>query len=70
MQTLKDGTEVTSRGFYFLLDWSDNDDKQTIYGLYGVHKLRDLDKGQYTYLMKTAMDSELKSLGYDNKITS
>jgi len=35
MKTLADGTKVTSRGFYFLLDWNDRNDKKMMSDLYG-----------------------------------
>ena len=62
MKTLADGTQVSSRGFYFLLDWNDRNDKKIISDLYGVMRLHELKKHQYLYLMEKAMTDELNSL--------
>lgn len=62
MKELADGTLVTSRGYYFLLDWNDNNEKKLMYGLYGLSRLCDSNINQYIYLMEKAMESELKSL--------
>ncbi len=63
MKTLADGTQVSARGFYFLLDWNDGNNKQVMSNLYDVMRLHELTKHQYIYLMKHAMADELKSLG-------
>jgi hypothetical protein len=62
MKELADGKQVTSRGFYFLLDWNDRDDKKIMYGLYGVMRLAELELHQYAYLMEKAMADELTML--------
>ena len=62
MKELADGSQVSSRGFYFLLDWNDRNNKQVMFNLYGIMRLHELSKHQYTYLMKYAMAEELKSL--------
>jgi DNA phosphorothioation-dependent restriction protein DptG len=63
MKELADGSRVTSRGFYFLLDWNDQNDKKMMSDLYGVMRLHELTRHQYAYMMKHAMADELKSLG-------
>lgn len=63
MKELADGTQVTSRGFYFLLDWNDRNNKRVMSDLYSVMRLHELTKHQYVYLMKLAMADELKLLG-------
>ena len=62
MKELADGKQVTSRGFYFLLDWNDRNDKKIMYNLYGVMRLHELTLHQYIYLMEKAMSDELNSL--------
>lgn len=62
MKTLADGTQVSARSFYFLLDFNDRNDRQLIDNLYGVVRLTDLTKHQYNYLFRQAMDAELKVL--------
>ena len=62
MKELADGTQVTSRSFYFLLDWNDRNNWQVMQGLYGEMKLSQLKKHQYVYLFEKAMASELEVL--------
>ena len=62
MKELADGTQVTSRSFYFLLDWNDRNNWQVMHGLYGQMKLSQLCKHQYVYLFKKAMASEVEIL--------
>lgn len=62
MKKLADGTKVSSRGFYFLLDWNDQNNKKIMSDLYNVMRLYELNKHQYIYLMEHAMADELKSL--------
>lgn len=62
MKTLADGTQVTSRSFYFLLDFNDRDEWKTIHGLWGIMKLSELNKQQYIYLFKKAIERELDIL--------
>lgn len=62
MKKLADGTDVSSRGFYFLLDWNDRNDKKVMSNLYGEVKLKDLTLHQYLYMMKHAMADEIKNL--------
>lgn len=62
MRILADGTEVTSRSYYFLLDFNDRDGRKTMRDLWGVIQLHLLDKHQYKYLFKKAVEAELKLL--------
>lgn len=62
MKTLTDGTEVTSRSYYFLLDFNDNDGWKTIRDLWDIDQLHKLDKHQYNYLFKKAIEKELELL--------
>jgi len=63
MKTLADGTQVSSRSYYFLLDFNDRNDWEVISSLWGVMKLHELTKKQYIYLFKHAVTAELKALG-------
>lgn len=63
MKTLADGTQVSARSFYFLLDFNDRDDKKIMSDLYTVMRLQELTKYQYIYLFKHAVKAELKLLG-------
>ena len=58
MKKLVDGTWVTSRSFYFLLDYNDREDKRTMLGLWNIWRLQDLNQQQYLYLFNQAVEKE------------
>lgn len=62
MKKLADGTEVTSRSYYFLLDFNDRDNWKIMGDLWGIMKLHELNKHQYLYLFKKAIEQEVKIL--------
>ena len=62
MKKLTDGTQVSSRSYYFLLDFNDRNNHKIINDLYSVMRLYELTKSQYIYLFKKAIDIELKFL--------
>ena len=62
MKKLVDGTQVSSRSYYFLLDFNDENNKKIMNDLYGVMNLSELTKLEYIYLFKKAIDIELKFL--------
>lgn len=62
MKILADGTQVSSRSYYFLLDFNDRNSWEVISSLWGVMKLHELTKKQYIYLFEHAIAAELKSL--------
>lgn len=62
MKKLADGTEVTSRSYYFLLDFNDRDDWKTMSDLWGIMKLHELNKHQYLHLFKKAVEREINLL--------
>jgi hypothetical protein len=66
MKKLADGTEVTSRSYYFLLDFNDHDNWKTMNDLWGVMKLHELTHLQYTYLLKKAVEREINLLENGN----
>ena len=62
MKALSDGTEVTSRSYYFLLDFNDHDNWNTIISEFKTNKLHELDKTQYLKLFWMAVKAELEVL--------
>jgi hypothetical protein len=61
MKTLADGTQVTSRSYYFLLDFNDVDQWKTMHDLCNKKvKLHDLNKEEYISLFKKAVEVEIK----------
>ena len=62
MKELADGTQVSSRSYYFLLDFNDRNNWKPMSDLWGIMKLHELNKQQYTYLFKYAVAAELKEL--------
>ena len=62
MKELKNGERVTSRSYYFLLDFNDRDSWKTLNDNFGVMKLHDLNKEQYIRLFEMAVEAELKLL--------
>ena len=62
MKVLADGSTVSERSYYFLLDYNDRNDKRPTQNLYGVSRIVDLAKHQYLYLFKQAIAEEAKVL--------
>ena len=62
MKELKDGTQVSARSYYYLLDFNDRDSWKTLVGEFGVNKLHDLNIEQYIKLFELATEAELKTL--------
>lgn len=62
MKTLKDGTEVTSRSYYYLLDFNDYDNWETLQKISGKFKLKDLTFAEYRKLWFLATEKELEKL--------
>lgn len=58
MKKLANGTEVTSRSYYFLLDWNEQDEWVTLVRLFSVKRLCDLNIDQYTQLFNHATQEE------------
>ena len=57
-----DGFEVTSRSYYFLLDWNESDDWQYIIKEFGKSKLKDLNLAEYKQLFLHATTSEMNDV--------
>jgi len=62
MKELSDGTQVTSRSYYFLLDFNDRDGWKTLVDNFDVRRLHDLNKEQYIKLFEIATKAELELL--------
>lgn len=62
MKILADGSMVSSRSYYFLLDYNDQDDWKTINEQFGKKKIKELDRKEYRKLFEFATHIELKRL--------
>lgn len=62
MKELSDGTQVTARSYYFLLDFNDRDGWKTLVDNFNVRRLHDLNKEQYIRLFEIATQAELQLL--------
>jgi len=62
MKKLADGTEVTSRSYYFLLDFNDRDNWKTIQEKFSKMKLHELTREEYKTLFSHATQQELKKM--------
>ena len=62
MKELSDGTQVTARSYYFLLDFNDRDGWKTLVDNFNVRRLHDLNKEQYIRLFELATKAELELL--------
>jgi len=62
MKVLADGKEVTSRSYYYLLDFNDRDSWKTLTQEFGLNKLHELNITQYIRLFEIATEKELNNL--------
>jgi hypothetical protein len=62
MKTLADGTEVSARTFYYLLDWNDRDSWKFIQENFGKRRLMDLTIDEYIKLWIEATKYDLENL--------
>lgn len=58
MKTLSDGTEVSPRSYYFLLEWNEQDKKDFMVVKFNKHRLCDLNIGEYAALFLHATTRE------------
>ena len=58
MKTLADGKEVSSRSYYFLLDWNEADSWHFISERFGKNALKDLNLIEYMILWLHATTTE------------
>jgi len=62
MKTLIDDKEVSSRSYYYLLDWNDADNWVYMFENFDTYKLCELDLNQYKQLFEHATKQELSKL--------
>ncbi len=62
MKTLVDGTQVTSRSYYYLLDWNDVDGFKYLTQTLKKNKLMELNILEYMQLFSYATKQEIKSM--------
>ena len=62
MKQLIDDTQVDSRTYYYLLDFNDRDNWDTILTLFDTGKLCELEISQFTELFRIATQQDLDKL--------
>ena len=62
MKTLLDGTEVTSRTYYYLLEFNEWDNWSFIRNEFGKSRLKELTAGEYCLLWQYATSKDLSFL--------
>lgn len=62
MKTLADGTEVSPRSYYYLLDFNDRNEWQYITSVFNKTKLSDLTTEEYKKLFEYATTWELQNM--------
>lgn len=62
MKILSCGTEVPSRGYYYLLDWNEVDAHKTITEQFNKFRLCDLTFDEYKQLFKVATEKEFQHI--------
>jgi len=65
MKTLSDGKKVTSRTYYYLLDWRDRHyDKFPLTKLFNKEKLSELTLEEYIQLFELATNGDILEMKY------
>lgn len=59
MKTLIDGFQVSSRSYYYLLDFNENDGWKYIITNFNKYSLKDLTQEEYKILFRYATDDDL-----------
>lgn len=62
MKELADGTKVSIRTYYYLLDWNEFDGKQFMVQNFGKQRLCDLNRVQYKRLFNKATTQDVNAL--------
>ena len=62
MKELYDGHKVSSRSYYFLLDWNDSNNFKYIRNIVGVNSLNGCTRKQYKKLFAFATKFELNKM--------
>lgn len=61
MKTLFDGTQVSSRSYYYLLDWNEQNEWYYMAMNFNKNSLKDLTILEYLELFQYATENELES---------
>jgi hypothetical protein len=62
MKQLFDGSSVTSRSYYFLLDWNEQNNREYINQKFHKNRLCDLTKHEYKQLFEYAFEGDLNKM--------
>lgn len=62
MKELADGHKVTSRSYYYLLDWNDNNNFKYLQNIIGKQRLCDCTKKEYKKLFEKATKFDLNKI--------
>ena len=65
MKTLADNTTVSSRTYYYLLDFNDNDNWTYMQKHFNKTKLKDLTVKEYIQLFEHATTADKRSLNFE-----
>ena len=65
MKTLADGTQVSTRSYYFLLDWNDENQREELNFLFQKDSLQQLTGQKFQQLYSYALKAELNSIPND-----
>lgn len=66
MKKLSDNTEVSSKLFYYLLDWKDLDETEFIQNTFSKSRIRDLTSEEFEKTLKYAFFQDMK-LNFPNE---
>jgi len=61
MKTITNGIEVSSRSYYYLLDWSEMNEHEFMYHTFKKIRLSDLTLEEYKAFFKHATESEINN---------
>lgn len=62
MKELIDYSQVPARGYYFLLDWNEVDERKTMNELFNKNRLCDLELHEYIQLFDIATKKDIEFL--------
>ena len=68
MKTLADGSQVTDRSYFFLLDWNEQDDWVFMYEEFDKEGLKALNIDEYIKLFMTATLRDTRNFKRPNEI--
>lgn len=62
MKELSDGTQITARMYYYLLDFNEWNEWKYLRDNFGKKRLHDLNKTEFLMLFKYATESDYKTI--------